>query len=265
VIKIYNKVKVFANELSFIKNKKIRGFAEKAISELPDYFFEVAASSTGKYHTQYALGAGGLVRHTKGAAIIANDLLELEMYGSYTSDEKDLMIVSVILHDGKKHGEEKSEYTVAEHPLVVAEWIKNNKNLNSLLPVEQINFIYDGIISHMGQWNTDSKTKKVILPKPTTKYQKFIHQCDYLASRKYLNFDFGDNYYDPKDFLDDGLSELIQNINAMCKKYIKNGVNKSDLYQIIADNNEGNKNPNSIGNAEEAQKIIKILEDTFNG
>lgn len=46
------------------------------------------------------------------------------------------------------------------------------------------------IASHMGQWNTDYKSGKEILPKPSSPLQKFVHQCDYLASRKYLEVNF---------------------------------------------------------------------------
>ena len=46
------------------------------------------------------------------------------------------------------------------------------------------------IKSHMGQWNTDYKTKEEILPKPVTELEKFVHLCDYLASRKLLEVNF---------------------------------------------------------------------------
>lgn len=39
------------------------------------------------------------------------------------------------------------------------------------------------IASHMGQWNVNLYSK-TILPKPKTATQKFVHLCDYLASRK---------------------------------------------------------------------------------
>lgn len=35
----------------------------------------------------------------------------------------------------------------------------------------------------MGQWNVNLYSK-TILPKPKTATQKFVHLCDYLASRK---------------------------------------------------------------------------------
>lgn len=61
------KQETFKKELSLIKNENIRNFVKEFLNTVPDYFFTVAASSTGKYHPNYALGEGGLVRHTKAA------------------------------------------------------------------------------------------------------------------------------------------------------------------------------------------------------
>ena len=79
---------------------------------MPDYFFHVAASSTGKYHPKYALGDGGLLRHTKAAVRIAHELLINPSITNFTDDEKDLIIMALTLHDGLKSGLEKSEYTL---------------------------------------------------------------------------------------------------------------------------------------------------------
>jgi hypothetical protein len=168
---------------------------------LPDYFFDTPAALRKGHHPLYALGEGGLVRHTKAAVNIENDLLNLEMYGKFNDEEKDLIIASLILHDGKKHGDKDTDSTYAvDHPLIVANWIKDCAELNSIMIKEFTETLTDAISSHMGQWVTDFKTKKVILPKPKTSIQKFVHQCDYLASRKYLIFDFGEDYYKPENF-----------------------------------------------------------------
>lgn len=45
------------------------------------------------------------------------------------------------------------------------------------------------IESHMGKWNTN-KFSKVELPLPRDEYQRFVHRCDYLASRNYMNVKF---------------------------------------------------------------------------
>ena len=70
-----------------------------------------------------------------------------------------------------------------------------------LVKCEIANKICPLIASHMGQWTTPFKNKKtgkwntstgkyIELPKPSTKVQAFVHQADYLASRKMLEFNF---------------------------------------------------------------------------
>ena len=183
-----NKTEVFKNELFWIGNSDIRSFVSEQIDRLPDYFFEVAASSTDKYHPSYALGEGGLVRPTKAAVAIAKDLLGLEMYGKYSAEDKDIILAALILHDGMKHGTAGGKYTVATHPTEMADFIQ--ADCAKKLGEETCDKLYSAIAAHMGQWNTDYKTKKEILPKPQTAIQKFVHQCDYLASRKYLEVNF---------------------------------------------------------------------------
>lgn len=185
-----NKALVFSKELDMIEDEAIRGFVKQALNNLPDYFFTVAASSTGKYHPKYALGDGGLVRHTKAAVSIARDLLSLEMYGRYGQIEKDTIIAALILHDGLKHGLSGSKYTVASHPVEMAQWLESEMHAEDVLGTEVASKLCSAISSHMGQWNTDYRTKEEILPKPATSMQKFVHQCDYLASRKYIEVDF---------------------------------------------------------------------------
>ena len=187
-----NKVAVFEKELKYIKNESFKNDTMYLIDSLPDYFFEVAAASTGKYHPKYAQGEGGLVRHTKAAVKIAYELLADPAIGNkYTDDEKDLMIISLMLHDGLKLGKDRSKYTKFDHPLLVGEFIKENKvNLN--FSDDEINFLSDAIASHMGPWTKDYDGNEV-LPYPKTKYQNFVHMCDYLASKKFLNVDFDEN------------------------------------------------------------------------
>lgn len=184
--------KEFEIELSYIKNVKYRENAKILIDMLPNYFFKVAASSTGKYHPSFALGDGGLLRHTKVAVRIAHEILENDSISYvFNDDEKDLMIIALIMHDGLKHGIEMDKYTKFDHPLIMADFIKKNKDKLTLTDKE-INFITSNISSHMGQWNTNPYSDKV-LPLPKNKYQKFVHMCDYLASRKFLDVTFKDN------------------------------------------------------------------------
>ncbi len=182
----------FILEYSYIKNNDYKEDIKFLVRNLPDYFFEVPASSTGKYHPKYTLGDGGLVRHTKAAVRLAYELLNDPVIGDkYTDREKDLMIMSLIIHDGLKSGREKSKYTKVEHPLLACDYIEENMdNLN--MSDEDIEFMCNVISSHMGPWNKDFDGNEV-LPVPKNKYQNFVHMCDYLASRKAVLFEFDDN------------------------------------------------------------------------
>ena len=187
-----NKSLKFSKELEYIKSEKIKSACQKMIELLPDYFFEVPASSTGKYHPDYALGEGGLLRHTKAAVRIACELLNDPCIGDkYTQDEKDLMIMALILHDGLKSGLNHEKYTRFDHPILIADYIMDNEEELGL-EVEEIEFLCDAVKTHMGSWTTDYDGVEV-LEKPKTKYQNFVHMCDYLASRKCLLVPFDKN------------------------------------------------------------------------
>lgn len=189
---VLEKTKVFEPEINYIENERYKENIRILIDLLPDYFFEVPASSTGKYHPTFALGTCGLVRHTKVAVKIAKELFNNEsISGAYTHNEKDLMLMALILHDGLKSGLKKSEYTNFDHPLLVSNYIMENKE-KLTLKENEIKFLCSTIESHMGPWNTNNYSN-VVLPKPESRYQRFVHMCDYLASRKFLDVKFDEN------------------------------------------------------------------------
>lgn len=184
---------VFKTELQYIKDNEIREKAKKIINLLPDYFFEVPASSTGKYHPSFSQGEGGLVRHTKVATTIANELLNNNSVigDAFTPKEKDLMILCLLVHDGLKSGLVKQEYTVFEHPILIGKYIiENNDKLN--FSDKELEFIDSTIKTHMGEWTKDYNGNEV-LERPHNKYQKFVHMCDFLSSKKFLNVKFEGN------------------------------------------------------------------------
>lgn len=172
------------NELHLIKDYNLRVWVAHYLDNcVPDYFFIVPASSSGKYHPPYTLGVGGLVRHTKSAVQIAEELLKLEQNHTLNVYH-DEIIASLIIHDTFKHGVTDCGHTVFEHPNLSAEKfsefiIKNRAECS----IEQVNLICHLVRSHMGQWNT-REGDPLILDKPITAEQQFVHMCDYLASRR---------------------------------------------------------------------------------
>ena len=157
-------VKLLNPYLEKIVHPTIKGFVMDALYYVPDSFFYIPASSSGKYHPTYSLGMGGLVRHTMAALYFAEELFPLY---NFTSRQKDYIRAALILHDTKKPSK--------THPIEVklmlgplrSNYIKIFDNVMELIE------------SHMGQWDYFGK-----FPTPKSSTQQFVHLCDYLASRK---------------------------------------------------------------------------------
>ncbi len=196
-----DKVKVFEQEFNYIKDKDIKADAEYLIGSLPDYYFEVDASSTGKYHPKYAQGKGGLSRHVKSAVKMAVELLaDPSIGGIYSDHEKDLIYLSLLIHDGLKYGKVKEQYTRFDHPLLISEFVEDNKDKLKMTE-EDREKVKSSVASHMGPWNTSSYSD-ITLPVPKKPMEKFVHMCDYLASRRFilLEFDKDDHIIDESKY-----------------------------------------------------------------
>lgn len=183
----------FKTELNYIRDDRLREGTKRIIRMLPDYFFEIPASSTGKYHPHYVLGEVGLVRHTKVVVRIAHELLNNNktIGDEFTEVEKDIILIALLIHDGFKSGLEQSKYTVIEHPLLISKFISDNYK-NFALTVEEMKLMTSILETHMGEW-TKNWDGQEVLRKPQTKYEKFGHMCDYLASKKFLKVEFKNN------------------------------------------------------------------------
>lgn len=179
-----DRLKLFVNEFSDITEENLRNFAEELVSNADEYFFTVPASTSGKYHPQFDLGDGGLVRHTRCVVFFAECEAISRMF---TDHEKNLLIVSAIAHDIKKLGDGKGKHTVDAHPVYASNYIAEINKQTNLLSPEDENLIKGMVISHMGKWGNE----KTGLPLPQTDLEKALQAADYIASRKeLLGFDF---------------------------------------------------------------------------
>lgn len=177
-------------------------FALELVDKVPEYFWHEAANSSGKHHPDYALGEGGLARHSLMVHRWLKMLLE--------ANEQDMsdfipgMALAALFHDCCKRGlpDDVHEHTVFEHPLLAAKFIldnsesflKVNKEFLDTTADDEESFKHDiavaisSIQTHMGKWNK-SEHSDVVLPKPTTPIQYMVHLADYCASRKCTKFD----------------------------------------------------------------------------
>ena len=182
---------IFKVELDKFKDNDIRVSAETILEMMPDYFYEIPASSSGKYHPAFSLGDGGLVRHVKVAMRILEEMFKNSVYGTYDDHTKDLMRMALLLHDGFKSGVVYSGHTNADHPVIMHDFIIKNKD-KLLISEKDAQFVASLILCHMGPWNTDKEGKE-IMPVPKTREEIIVHTCDYFASRNFLNVHFIDN------------------------------------------------------------------------
>lgn len=205
------RIALFGQELSYIQNPVIQDFVKHCLECTPEYFFHIPASSSGKYHPSYALGEGGLVRHTKAAVKIFNEMIRADMALWYNTDSSlyplsaeefaDAGIAALILHDSFKWGNidnadpNPDGHTVHEHPLVAANFVQQmyayaieNQTVGKS---EQmiLESIRHAIASHMGKW-TISKYSSAVLPAPSDWLTRMVHLADLLASRKFLEVQF---------------------------------------------------------------------------
>lgn len=173
------KIKTFNKVLELLSEPDIRNFTEALLNDADEYFFTEPSSSTGKYHPEYALGEGGLARHSIAVALILSDILNDDCY-EFSLRQKQLLIASAIVHDIKKYGEGK-KHTVKNHPELAAQYIIQEQTNNRLISSSDAEFMASSVLTHMGKWGAE---------KPSTDAQKLVHIADCLAAKKWLNVDF---------------------------------------------------------------------------
>lgn len=210
---------LFNMELNYISDDTLRKVVSETLDASPKCIQIIPASSSKRYHPEYAtidgrinddgtVYEGGLMRHIKAAVGIAHCMVETEIFDNMVNDggvekfgaEKksvyaDATYAALILHDCCKPDDTDRHSTRFDHPLIAAKLFKetvkhyiNQDNMGYMKNV--VPMVYGAIASHMGEWTTAPYAKGIILPKPKSGVEQFVHLCDYLASRRFLIFDF---------------------------------------------------------------------------
>lgn len=172
--------KVFEKELFLIADKKVRDFTLSCLERAPGYFWFSAASISGKYHSSFGQGDGGLVRHTRALCHFSHQLvMECDPLG--LNKKFDSIISAGILHDLVKYGFTFEYDDYLHHGEIAAklvyEWGKG------IIEEEQLSEICNMILFHLGPYEKRSNT----LPwqdKLVKKTHYLIQICDIMASRK---------------------------------------------------------------------------------
>ena len=180
----------FEKELETIEDMHLRDFTRFALSKAPKYFYEIGASSSGKYHPKFSQGEGGLVRHTKSVLMFCNELLNMSPYYEMPPLWKDYAKVACLLHDICKYGEgeemDKQEYN--KHAVYGAcyvdrLWGEFHSTEDEIFLELAPELITHAIMCHMGRWSEQRY-------RPVCIIDQVVHLADYIASRNFINIDF---------------------------------------------------------------------------
>ena len=174
------KSKYFEREIDLIQNPDYQAFVRWVLDKVvPDYFWEIGASSSGRYHPVFSQGEGGLVRHTKAVVMFAEELLRMSSYMYMQEEYKDFVIMACILHDTCKYGvttynkEEYKDHAKNASDLVNWAW-------RELYGENAPTFLLSAIRCHMGQWSEKED-------RPFTNIDRCVHMADYMASRNFID------------------------------------------------------------------------------
>lgn len=175
---------VFAEELGLVENDELRNAVVRYLNEtVPSYFWTVPSSSSGKHHSCFDAGEGGLVRHTKMTIAVCMELLRLSGMERVVQGEA---VAALLIHDSIKNGLNGAHYR-ADHPRLAAERWRDfvekefGQDTTYLRPV----FYY--ALWHSGQWSGPSIRDNFERSKDLLAGIKVVHLSDYIASRNFFN------------------------------------------------------------------------------
>ena len=160
----------FKQQLSLISDGGKRSKVEDLLRKASVRNVSEPASSTGKYHPDFARGEYGLSRHVKAVVAFVSDICT-----AFPDLDRDSMIIAALMHDIVKYeGEDK--YTTKDHARKASDMLRDA----GLDPESRM------VASHMGSFDKNA-------PSPKEFDERMLHLADYLASRKYISMDFDEN------------------------------------------------------------------------
>ena len=185
-------------ELAQIQNPSIRLFVTKALEHVPEYFWHVPASASGRFHPLDTLGDGGLVLHTKRVVYLATEVAKVF---KIEGEKLDVLRAAAILHDSFKNGLVDEDHTEEDHPLIVRHQLKD---LASETPYFEE--IMNAIECHQGLWGPQP------LRMPKNPLEWSLHIADFIASRTavYLYFSGYEPEKPPSEQEFEALSEDLE-------------------------------------------------------
>lgn len=200
------KVAVFQPQLDKFETEDMRLYCEDMIKQIPDYIFEIASSTSGKFHNKTQCQMHGQVYHIVMFAEILNYLLALKCNQEKfkSPQQRDAMRCVPFFHDALKCDVDGKAFSVHEHPMLAGKWVREAQ-VDHDIDERAKEAIARMCERHSGEFTT-SKRSDLVLPEPENEMEKMIHMCDILSSRN--NIDML-----PSEYLQDVLNEIDGNIS----------------------------------------------------
>lgn len=175
------KSEIFKDVLDAFEVEEMKLFCIDLLENRDEINYSIPSSTSYKYHNKTQCQPGGQILHELMVATMMNYLLGLEFIQNSIKHprQRDCMRIAAIMHDCMKTN--GGQYTVHEHPMLGSKFVEECEVEHPIKP-ELRKYIGRLIQSHSGQW-VDSKRSSLVLPKPETTEQFFVHLCDYFSSR----------------------------------------------------------------------------------
>ncbi len=188
------KQKVLDYVLKTFETQKYKDYFTDMYWLIPEYVFDIPASTSLKYHNAEQCGPHGLVVHILMFQSIMEYIINLEyVHEKLDPSSRDSLRTVPFLHDCQKTNGGK--YTVSNHPVLAYDFVMNTEVAHDI-PIDSKEMIARLCLTHSGEWNSDFKTKKEIMPKPNSIWEFLGHLCDYLSSRSDLSWKIPDEIAD---------------------------------------------------------------------
>ena len=173
-----NDRKDFSYELSLIQNDYLRSFAEFCLNNAPDYFYTYPASKSGEYHPRCSNELYGLTRHIKYCVRLANELMKDGFLFPFNDTDKDLIYVTLLLHDLCKWGVGKYK-NFLKHGGIAARYVESiveGTEYESIIKSSAWDIIKMAMRRHLGIHS------KSVYGLPQTELELFVARIDYICS-----------------------------------------------------------------------------------
>ena len=140
-----------------ISSDKVKAIVRESLTNAPEYFWTLPASTSGKYHGKNEK----LIDHVINCCKIMSGSVFQQMVGIWKDREKDAAISAMILHEiyrcgkpGEESRDEVGELTThPAHGMICADILtKRWKNVNGLDTAYILDLTCDAIRMHMGLW-----------------------------------------------------------------------------------------------------------------